>query len=129
VTGEVAVTLVRRVVVSSAVAGSCFVWAFLDLCEISDHFRTLRRISPHSVTGSRGAMKAFFDDPPPVEHDKAHADVDRPRADATLFSARGLSPHTPCRSPGALTRIAACTLARSPNRDRYSKASAISLPP
>ena len=26
----------------------------------------------------------------------------------------GLSPHTPCRSPGALTRVAACTLARSP---------------
>ena len=41
----------------------------------------------------------------------------------------GLSPHTPCRSPGALTRVAACTLARSPTRDRYSKASAISLPP
>src|SRR5271166_2996191 len=26
----------------------------------------------------------------------------------------GLSPPTPCRSPGALTRVAACTLARSP---------------
>jgi hypothetical protein len=33
VAGEAVVTLVRRVVVSSAVAGSCFVWAFLDLCE------------------------------------------------------------------------------------------------
>src|SRR5215472_15109295 len=29
----------------------------------------------------------------------------------------------------AFTRVAACTLARSPTRDRYSKASAISLPP
>ena len=45
------------------------------------------------------------------------------------FIAVDFSPHTPCRSPGALTRVAACTLARSPSRDRYSKASAISLPP
>src|SRR5215472_14069085 len=29
----------------------------------------------------------------------------------------------------AFTRVAACTLARSPSCDRYSKASAISLPP
>src|SRR5215831_11595379 len=29
----------------------------------------------------------------------------------------------------AFTRVAACTLARSPSRDRYSKASAISSPP
>src|SRR5215467_1479829 len=29
----------------------------------------------------------------------------------------------------AFTRVAACTLARSPIRDRYSKAPAISLPP
>jgi len=49
--------------------------------------------------------------------------------DCYSFIAVGLSPHTPCQSPGALTRVAACTLARSPSRDRYSKASAISLPP
>src|ERR1700730_13203877 len=29
----------------------------------------------------------------------------------------------------AFTRVAACTLARSPSRDRYSKASALLLPP
>src|SRR6202022_806549 len=29
----------------------------------------------------------------------------------------GLSPHTPCQSPGALTRVAACTLALPPIRD------------
>jgi hypothetical protein len=29
----------------------------------------------------------------------------------------GLSPHTPCQFPGALTRVAACTLALSPIRD------------
>jgi hypothetical protein len=31
-----------------------------------------------------------------------------------LLHRSGLSPHTPCQSPGALTRVAACTLARSP---------------
>src|ERR1700674_2290268 len=42
----------------------------------------------------------------------------------------GLSPHTPCRSPGALTRVTACTLALSPYIvTRYPEASAISLPP
>ena len=36
----------------------------------------------------------------------------------SLFLHRsGLSPHTPCRSPGALTRVAARTLAPSPIRD------------
>jgi hypothetical protein len=31
-----------------------------------------------------------------------------------LLHRSGLSPHTPCQSPGALTRVAACTLALSP---------------
>ena len=31
-----------------------------------------------------------------------------------LLHRSGLSPHTPCRSPGALTHVAACTLAQSP---------------
>src|ERR1700676_2964915 len=34
-----------------------------------------------------------------------------------LLHRSGLSPHTPCQSPGALTRVAACTLALSPIRD------------
>ena len=34
-----------------------------------------------------------------------------------LLHRSGLSPHTPCRSPGALIRVAACTLALSPIRD------------
>src|SRR5215471_12821169 len=39
------------------------------------------------------------------------------RCGLLLLHRSGLSPHTPCRSPGALTRVAACTLARSPIRD------------
>src|SRR6476620_9745254 len=38
-----------------------------------------------------------------------------------LLHRSGLSPHTPCQSPGALTRVAACTLARSPIRDPLSE--------
>src|SRR5258708_3596317 len=38
-----------------------------------------------------------------------------------LLHRSGLSPHTPCQSPGALTRVAACTLARSPLRDPLSE--------
>src|SRR6202040_1881547 len=34
-----------------------------------------------------------------------------------LLHRSGLSPHTPCQSPGALTRVTACTLALSPIRD------------
>src|SRR5271168_5092038 len=40
--------------------------------------------------------------------------TDRGRRGLLLLHRSGLSPHTPCRSPGALTRVAACTLARSP---------------
>src|ERR1700731_2987176 len=55
--------------------------------------------------------------------------TDRGRRGWLLLHRSGLSPHTPCQSPGALTRVAACTLARSPKRDRYPKASDISSPP
>src|ERR1700720_1793334 len=49
----------------------------------------------------------------------AVAVADRPSAPASpgallLLHRSGLSPHTPCQSPGALPRVAACTLARSP---------------
>ena len=37
---------------------------------------------------------------------------DRGRRGLLLLHRSGLSLHTPCRSPGALTRVAACTLAR-----------------
>src|SRR6059058_1874085 len=40
--------------------------------------------------------------------------TDRGRRGLLLLHRSGLSPHTPCQSPGALTRVAACTLARSP---------------
>src|SRR6201987_3726000 len=40
--------------------------------------------------------------------------TDRGRRGLLLLHRSGLSPHIPCRSPGALTRVAACTLARSP---------------
>src|SRR5208282_4337804 len=41
----------------------------------------------------------------------------RGRCGSLLLHRSGLSPHTPCRSPGALTRVAARTLAPSPIRD------------
>src|SRR5713226_551017 len=40
--------------------------------------------------------------------------TDRGRRGLLLLHRSGLSPHTPRQSPGALTRVAACTLARSP---------------
>jgi hypothetical protein len=45
----------------------------------------------------------------------------RGRRGLLFLHRRGLSPHTPCRSPGALTRVAACTLALSPIRDTLSE--------
>src|ERR1700732_2990818 len=47
--------------------------------------------------------------------------TDRGRRGLLLLHRSGLSPHTPCQSPGALTRVAACTLARSPFRDPLSE--------
>jgi hypothetical protein len=41
--------------------------------------------------------------------------TDRGRRGLLLLHRSGLTPHTPCQSPGALTRVAACTLAQSPN--------------
>src|ERR1700747_167526 len=43
--------------------------------------------------------------------------TDRGRCGSLLLHRSGLSPHTPCQSPGALTRVAACTLPLSPIRD------------
>src|ERR1700732_525008 len=43
--------------------------------------------------------------------------TDRGRRGLLLLHRSDLSPHTPCQSPGALTRVAACTLAQSPIRD------------
>src|ERR1700746_3175223 len=43
--------------------------------------------------------------------------TDRGRRGLLLLRRSGLSPHTPCQSPGALTRVAACTLALSQIRD------------
>src|SRR5260370_32246685 len=54
----------------------------------------------------------------------------RGRRGLLLLHRSGLSPHTPCQSPGALPRVAACTLARSPYFvTRYPKASDISAHP
>src|SRR6516225_29459 len=47
-------------------------------------------------------------------HPRGGRRTDRGRRGLLLLHRSGLSPHTPCRSPGALTRVAACTLARSP---------------
>src|SRR5271170_3475051 len=43
--------------------------------------------------------------------------TDRGRRGLLLLHRSGLSPHTPCQSPRALTRVTACTLALSPIRD------------
>src|SRR3984893_11851818 len=43
--------------------------------------------------------------------------TDRGRLGSLLLHRSGLSPHPPCQSPGALTRVAACTLALPPIRD------------
>ena len=50
-------------------------------------------------------------------HRRGGLRTDRGRRGLLLLHRSGLSPHTPCRSPGALTHVAACTLARSPIRD------------
>src|ERR1700746_3568433 len=50
-------------------------------------------------------------------HPRGGLRTDRGRRGLLLLHRSGLSPHTPCRSPGALTRVAACTLALSPIRD------------
>src|SRR5271165_3415363 len=55
--------------------------------------------------------------------------TDRGRRGLLLLHRSGLSPHTPCQSPGALTHVAACTLAQSPNSRPLSGASDISSPP
>jgi hypothetical protein len=47
-------------------------------------------------------------------HPRGGLRTDRGRRGLLLLHRSGLSPHTPCRSPGALIRVAACTLARSP---------------
>src|ERR1700719_2361202 len=47
-------------------------------------------------------------------HPRGGLRTNRGRRGLLLLHRSGLSPHTPCRSPGALTRVAACTLARSP---------------
>src|SRR5690349_6020192 len=54
-------------------------------------------------------------------HPRGGLRTDRGRRGLLLLHRSGLSPHTPCRSPGALTRVAACTLARSPIRDTLIK--------
>src|SRR5262252_4604399 len=49
-------------------------------------------------------------------HPRGGLRTDRRRRGLLLLHRSGLPPHTPCRSPGALTRVAACTLARPPVR-------------
>src|SRR6202011_2924073 len=44
--------------------------------------------------------------------------TDRGRRGLLLLHRSGLSPHTPCQSPGALTYATACQVARPPLTDR-----------
>src|SRR5262252_5896013 len=47
-------------------------------------------------------------------HPRGGLRTDQGRRGLLLLHCSGLSPHTPCQSPGALTHVAACTLAQSP---------------
>src|ERR1700729_3454396 len=51
-------------------------------------------------------------------HPRGSPRTARGRCGSLLLHRSGLAPPTPCRSPGALTRVAARTLARSPIRDQ-----------
>src|ERR1700746_733081 len=62
-------------------------------------------------------------------HPRGGLRTDRGRRGLLLLHRSGLSPHTPCRSPGALTRVAACTLARATNSAPPFEASRHSLSP
>ena len=66
----------------------------------------------------RGSMAGLYA-PLPTLRRRPHGRLRtaRGRCGSLLLHRCGLSPHTPCRSPGALTRVAARTLAPSPIRD------------
>src|SRR5216684_3575375 len=51
-------------------------------------------------------------------HPRGRLRTDRGRRGLLLLHRSGLSPHTPCRSPGALTYATACQVARPPLTDR-----------
>src|ERR1017187_10479154 len=59
--------------------------------------------------------------PPLGRRPRGRLRTDRGRRGLLLLHRSGLSPHTPCQSPGALTRVTACTLALSPIRDTHSE--------
>ena len=54
-------------------------------------------------------------------HPRGRPRTARGRCGSLLLHRSGLSPPTPCRSPGALTRVAARTLAPSPIRDQLHR--------
>src|ERR1700720_3258648 len=66
----------------------------------------------------RGSMAGLYAPLPTLRRrPRGRLRTDRGRRRVLLLHRRGLSPHTPCQAPGALTRVAACTLALSPIRD------------
>src|ERR1700720_1246485 len=66
----------------------------------------------------RGSMAGLYAPLPTLRRrPRGRLRTDRGRRRLLLPHRSGLSPHTPCQSPGALTRVAACTLALSPIRD------------
>jgi len=63
----------------------------------------------------RGSMAGLYAPLPTLRRrPRGRLRTDRGRRGLLLLHRSGLSPHTPCQSPGALTRVAACTLAQSP---------------
>ena len=79
----------------------------------------------------RGSMAGLYAPLPTLRRrPRGRLRTARGRCGSLLLHRSGLSPHTPCRSPGALTRVAARTLARSPICDQlHRRLQAISSPP
>ena len=66
----------------------------------------------------RGSMAGLYAPLPTLRRrPRGRLRTARGRCGSLLLHRSGLAPQTPCRSPGALTRVAARTLARSPIRD------------
>src|SRR6201987_1608270 len=71
-------------------------------------------LPPAGLPAHRGSMAGLYAPLPTLRsRPRGGLRTDRGRRGLLLLHRSGLSPHTPCWSPGALPRVAACTLARS----------------
>ena len=70
----------------------------------------------------RGSMAGLYAPLPTLRRrPRGRLRTARGRCGSLLLHRSGLAPHTPCRSPGALTRVAARTLAPSPICDQLHR--------